>query len=480
MTAADTRELIAATSGRALEPEGGALEAIAAACGRLPLALVLAGGMLRARPAWSVRDLASQLERGQPAVTGELHRLLYAAVDTCIRHLPEAARNQLAVLGRHPAGRISLHAAAALADLPLDQAETHLFALTGYHLLDEARPGRYRLHSVVRSYTADLLARADPARAGEQADDRLLDYALHALAGALALYHPRHRVPPPNPPQFEVPTFDDAVQAGTWLAEQYPMLRAVLEHAGARGRERKAAHLTNLLAPYLDRRGYWRDALPLLQAALATWRDAEDPAAGIRTLINLATAYWRLRDYGQAERTATDALRQASALDRPTDRADCYLILGRIYNSRNDLHQARAWLREAVAVHIHLHDPAGHAEALDHLSVVQFRSGVYQRALANGRRAVELAAAGGELAVERNALNNLAFSLQQCGQYPEALTLLERALRLALNVGDQRNTAIARLNVGETLVILDRPVEAGPTSPAPWPTSPHSRKSSAR
>ena len=92
------------------------------------------------------------------------------------------AQRLFRLLGLHPGVRFDNRVAAALAELPLPEAQDLLDELVDAHLVEEAEPGRYRLHDLIREYARTLLA--EPERAVERRAglERLLDHHLHVAA----------------------------------------------------------------------------------------------------------------------------------------------------------------------------------------------------------------------------------------------------------------------------------------------------------
>ncbi|MFI9274365.1 BTAD domain-containing putative transcriptional regulator [Kitasatospora sp. NPDC052896] len=148
-----------------------AAAAVAALCGRLPLALRICAARLVARPSWRVRDLADRLSDDQRLldelriggldVRTEFARS-YAALD------PAAAR-AFRLLALLDGGLIRLPVAAALLDEPVRRVEELLEQLADAHLLIAREPGRYGCHSLLRAFARERSLLLDPAPLRSQA-----------------------------------------------------------------------------------------------------------------------------------------------------------------------------------------------------------------------------------------------------------------------------------------------------------------------
>ncbi|WP_342751498.1 ATP-binding protein [Paractinoplanes atraurantiacus] len=144
--------------------EGDAVGQVLAQCGGLPLALRMAGARLRHRPGWTVAVLAERLR--------DTANRFDAAFGMSLRQLDDNQRRLFRLLGVLPGTDFDAAAAGALIGRPTDAA---LEELVDAHLVQEVRPGRYRMHDLIRQYAADLAA-AEPG-----ADAAVMRVLVHYL-----------------------------------------------------------------------------------------------------------------------------------------------------------------------------------------------------------------------------------------------------------------------------------------------------------
>lgn len=139
-------------------PQPDAVSGILEHCGDLPLALSAAAARLRRRPSWPVWHLAERL--ADPALRlAELqteHGGLIACFDASYRHLNSGQQRLLRLLGTAEGDSTDVGSASVLAGLPPFAAEQILEELVDEHLLMQPEPGRYRMHSLVKTYAAQL------------------------------------------------------------------------------------------------------------------------------------------------------------------------------------------------------------------------------------------------------------------------------------------------------------------------------------
>ncbi|MFC4530988.1 AfsR/SARP family transcriptional regulator [Sphaerisporangium dianthi] len=173
--------------GARMEAEPEPARRLVEACGRLPLALRIAGARLAARPHWTVARLADQLDRAHRPldhlVLGAME--VRAVLDAGYRALGAPERRLFRLLGLLDATDFAAWVAAAVLDVPLTEAEESLERLADAQLLEAVRsqPGgqiRYRPHDLVRAFSRE---RAEAEETPASRDAALL----RALGGWLAL-----------------------------------------------------------------------------------------------------------------------------------------------------------------------------------------------------------------------------------------------------------------------------------------------------
>ncbi|NGN66525.1 hypothetical protein G5C51_21805 [Streptomyces sp. A7024] len=134
-------------------------------CGRLPLALRIAGARLRTRPHWSVERLLDHLADERHRLDGLTYSDLSVrdALARDGRGLSPAAVHALHVLGLKAPPRFTVWQAAALLVTGTGEAEELLEELTDSRLLTALGP-HYRIPPLVRLYARELAA-TDPTPA---------------------------------------------------------------------------------------------------------------------------------------------------------------------------------------------------------------------------------------------------------------------------------------------------------------------------
>ncbi|MFE6172809.1 BTAD domain-containing putative transcriptional regulator [Streptomyces sp. NPDC056464] len=220
---------------------------VVAACGFLPLAIRIAASRLAARRTWTVSVLAAkladerrrldELQAGDLAVKATFE-LGYGALDA-------AQARAFRLLGLADGPDISLAAAAAVLDLPVDETEDLLEALVDTSLLESAAPGRYRYHDLVRLYARACAERDEwPPSERDAALSRLLDFYLATTAQVYAIEHPGDRLTDDlEPTRYPGLRFTEGTAALDWLYTEAGQLLACVRQAAGTERLRRAVDL---------------------------------------------------------------------------------------------------------------------------------------------------------------------------------------------------------------------------------------------
>lgn len=457
MPADDARRLFRAAAKNT--EDDGAVENILAACGHLPLALSVAGGVLRMHPSWTAGDLADRLTDALVSDDDDtVGQRLLLTFETSYRDLPAPARMLLRRLALHPDNRITHHVAATLADTDLVSARRALDTLVAHHLLTEPQRHHYRLHDLLRAFAAYVLARDESSDERDLASQRLSRLALAATERATRLFHPyRHINLAPDStsrPPAATPSFTAAADAAAWLDREEHSLRVLALYWHEHGQSRDAAVLAHMLAMFFDRRSLWRESVALHENALRTWTRLDHTLGQAHALTDLTTVRWRLGELDQALFYSQTALSLWRGLGDLSGEADAHLQLGRIHRHAHRLPEAADHYRRSVTLCAELHDTHGEATSLYHLGIVLAETADYDEAITCTERALSLARTIRDAAVERATTNNLGDFLQRTGQYDRAINSFHEALTIAEHLRDPRHIALIQANLGETHLLL--------------------------
>jgi hypothetical protein len=311
LTAGEADDLLARRLGDGrVAAEPAAAGELAGLCARLPLALNITAARAIARPGVPLAVLAEELRGDQGRLAalegGDAVASVLAVLSGSLREL-DAAASLFRLAGLHPGPDLDRYAAAALTGSRAEQAAGMLDLLARAHLVHAAGPGRYGMHDLLRVYARELAAArdSDDAEDGQRAAlTRLFDHYLHAAAAAMDTLFPaeRHRRPRIPPPSSQVPWVAVPGPAREWLDAERANLTAVAAHAADHGWPVHSIRLAATLSRYLERGGYYPEALTIHDSARRAARRLGDKAAEATALTDLGLIDWRQGRYQQAAR----------------------------------------------------------------------------------------------------------------------------------------------------------------------------------
>ncbi|MGW5050411.1 tetratricopeptide repeat protein [Actinokineospora sp. NPDC004072] len=427
-----------------------AVPALAEQCARLPLALRVAAELANSRPHTPLVRLVDELRDGHRRLrmldgAGDLRAAVRTVFSWSYDHLPPDAARLFRLLGGHPGVDIDLDAAAALADVGVDEAARLLDVLARAHVVQPVQHDRYGMHDLLKTYAVELAG--DDVRA---AQTRLFDHCIAATEAAMAVLYPNARCNPQP---------GDATRLRAWLARERPNLVAVCGYAATHGWPAHAIRLATTLYRYLET-GHYADALAVHTAALHAARASGDRSGEAYALTDLGLVHRLLGRYGEA----VEHLRAAIALHQRTgDRAGEARALSNlgIVEDRLGLHpSAGGRLEQALAAYRELGDRHGTAAVLTNLGGLANGLGQHATAAAHLGEALAVFAELGDESAAASALCNLGEAEMGLGQHLRAVEHLTRALDLFRKLNHRYGQAVALSNLGSAQCAAGRHDEA--------------------
>ncbi|GAA1867572.1 BTAD domain-containing putative transcriptional regulator [Asanoa iriomotensis] len=465
-------------------------------CGRLPLAIRLAGHRLKHRPHWTFEMLADQL-RDAPAplhVSAERHSVA-AAFAWSYRQLTAEEQLLFRRVGLHPSGHFEDWAAAALADLPVDETRRLLDQLVEVNLVEADVPGRFRMHDLLQAFAATLVD--EPERGA--AVDRMLDHYLRTTADAN-----RHREFGDNVehPMLNLTgrPFTDEHDRLAWMRTYWPTVAAVADLAHRSGAHLHACLLFRAASPFTLGHGHNATAVQLGQQALESARrlGTDDLRAMCHRIIaghllrlghhsacrahlgRAADLYHRLGDarllstvYANLSVVSRYEGRLSEALDSALT-AETYAAAagtpGRLAYARLQAGTAARYLGRYEVALRHLrrtatavwpHHRVGLGSALMELGCVHRDLGHPRVAALLLRRAAALKRQGSNIASAVEASSEYGRLLVTTGDPESALRIQQAVYDTVRELRDGFFEPAIGNDIGETLTALGRTVEAG-------------------
>ena len=424
------------------------LDAIVGLCGRLPLALRVAGDFLVVHPDWSAGEYARALADERERLARLRHEDLdvgaalgLSAAQLVRERADLAVRWQMLSVFPAPFER---SAAAAVWGVEEEEARDGLSELAARSLvLYEREGGLYRLHDLMRLVAEDAFGFGGGERDVEEERARL---------GEAAMRHAAY--------YLEVGSRADALyeQGGEYVLEGLRQFAAAWPHLWAaygRMRERRDKAAAQWISAFPDRVLYaWdlrlspRDRIPILEAAAAAARQIGDRGAEGAHLGNLGEAH---RNLGEVQR-AIEYYEQALAIaretgDRHAEGADLG-NLGNAYYSLGEMQRVIEYHEQALAIAREIGDRRGEENRLGNLGNAYLALEEVRRAIEYYGQALEIAREIGDRRGEGNALGNLGNAYADLGDARRAIEYHEQALVISREIGDRRGEGNDLGNLG--------------------------------
>jgi len=429
---------------------GEELGTIVKLCGRLPLALRVAGDFLVVHPDWSAGEYAQALAGERERLARLKHEdldvgaVLGLSAAQLVRERPDlAARWQMLSVFPAPFERA---AAAAVWGVEEEEARDGLSELAARSLvLYEREAGQYRLHDLMRLVAQDVFGYGDGEREREREGER------ERLAEA-AMRHAAY--------YLEVGSRADDVykQGGEHVLEglrlfdgAWPHLRAAYGRMRERG-DQAAAQWTSgfpdRVADVLDLRLPPRDQIPILEAAAAAARQIGDRGGEGVHLGNLGRAYAALGEVRRAIGTFEQALAIAREIGDRHGEGARLGSLGLAYADLGEVRRAIGTFEQALAIAREIGDRGTEGAHLGSLGLAYAALGEVRRAIEYYEQALAIARKIGDRRNEGAHLGNLGRAYAALGEVRRAIEHYEQALAIAREIGDRRNEGAWLGNLG--------------------------------
>ncbi|MET7424837.1 BTAD domain-containing putative transcriptional regulator [Dactylosporangium sp. NPDC005555] len=436
-----------------------ALTELAALCGGLPLALRIAGARLASRPHWKpsrligrMRDETRRLDELEHGALG-----VRASIAVSYSGLGPGAQRLLRLLACLDTPEFGAWIAAALLDVPLDDAEDLVDDLVGAHLLAVLAEtpdgqGRFRLHDLVRVFARERAQSEEPDGQRTAAVRRALASWLHLAEEAHRReYGGQYTILHGTEPRWTLRSGAVAnllEQPIRWLEAERQALTAAVRQAVRNRWDELAWDLALTLVTLFEARSYlvdWRESAELALALVRQVDNRRGMAAMQYTLGALDIVEQRYAGAGDRLRQALDGftacgdhhgrglvLRNLAFLNRITGRPDL----------------ARLGYEEALPILRDAGDQVAVAHVLCSLAALRLEAGDANQA----QKILDDALVITQIAGSRRVQGQVLFRLGEVHLLREELDrgaeAFHEVLRLTRDLGDRLGEAYALLGLG--------------------------------
>ncbi|MFJ7416228.1 tetratricopeptide repeat protein [Streptomyces sp. NPDC098077] len=262
-------------------------------CGRLPLALRIAGQRLAARPEERLHKLVALLEHEERRLdflrAGDLQ--VRSAFALSYQQLSPTSQQLLRRCALATGPDMSPETAGLLSGIPHREAALLLEELCDRGLL-QPHPTleRYRFHDLLRIFTAEQLATEDTAHVRQAVLGRTAAWMLaRATAAALHFDAEQHTTPTVDPDPTTAPA--NREEARVWLEEEREQWLAAIAHAHTTGLHRQVLDAAEAMHWFSDLTEHWYQWVDVFRTAAASARALASKSEEATHLNYLAWAH---------------------------------------------------------------------------------------------------------------------------------------------------------------------------------------------
>lgn len=442
-----------------VESEPAAAAQLVHLCGGLPLAVRVAAAKLAAKPHWQVKQIVDRLSDENSRLDHFVHEHLNVRSSIAFSYLglTPAAQRLLRRLGDIDNPEVNVWSAAALLDAHPAEAEEVLEQLHDAQLVDIAGReangyARYRLHDLVRLFTAERAAADENPHELDAARTRVLGAWLffveevqHLAVGGsymnIRSEAPRWSIDR----EFVAGVAADPLR---WFDNERFAIVHMIRRAGKEGRSNLSWGLAVASSPLFQMRSYYDDWPIVLDIAYSAATQAGDDLGRAAVLHRMGTlsadhlAHEQARSQFEAARELFERLGEQygqaivtahiAVLDRFT---------GRQMEALAGLYEALPGLRDAG-------DRIGEAFMLRNIGQVHMECGDHAHADDYFARALDMARHSGSRRTEAQVYLWQGMLRQKQGRFEDAEQLLNRVLAVTHALGDQGGQAQALRGLG--------------------------------
>ncbi|MFJ4617015.1 AfsR/SARP family transcriptional regulator [Streptomyces sp. NPDC088812] len=417
-------------------------------CGRLPLAVRIAGARLAARPHWAPARLAARLRDGRRRLdelrAGDLE--LRTSLELGYAELGPQERRVLRRLALMELPDFAAWTAAPLLDVGVEEAEDAVERLVDCHLIelvgvDGVGQIRYRIHDLAREHARERCLAEETAEEREAAVARLVACWLSLARGAAARAPggASRLVPEPHAERPLDAAVEEALLArpADWFASEQACLTAGVVHCAAHGRTRAARDLAGVLiassAALYNRFDAWSRSHTVALEAVRRSGDTEDEAWLLNGLGQLRYEQDRFDDsyayFGDALRLFERIGTGPDGAGAVRGRAVALAGMGSARREQARYAEALELLRPALAAYERLGDQVACAHVHYGIGYVHREQGRHDEAWRELTRALELYRKAADRHGEALTLRSLGLCHRALGRLTEAEDLFTQALR---------------------------------------------------
>lgn len=314
---------------------------VASLCGHLPLALSIAGVLLRRNSRRPVSELELELT-GKRNVLDRLKRGgldVRVGFDVSYEYLEARERTLFRRLCLLPEPTFGADLAAALLDCPADEAERLLDGLVEEQVLERVGDGQFMLQNLLRQYAAEKLDQ-EPQREQQAALARVLRRSVERTTGHAALLDASIAEIDGGAPARAAGSLEEQLGALDWFERERTHLLKLVRQAAEIEAHDLVWRLAANLVPFFDLRGHRTDWADAQAAAMRSIEVDGRLLARAWTELGTGRLRWLEGDHEGALAHLEEALETAMAGGWGRLEARARYLMGRVAHEAGRLDEA--------------------------------------------------------------------------------------------------------------------------------------------
>lgn len=433
------------------------LDEIAELCGDLPLALIIAGGMIRHHIIGDLWDTCHTLRNDANRVSslrlqGPVGVSVESAFQVSYRALSPEGRQLLWQLAVHPGPTIGRAAVRALTGWPTDHSRhPALEELHAANFVERTGDDRFSLHDLTRNF-AERQAMEQRQDDRRRVAVRACEFLIHNAWACDQVLVPGRVLPIGAVSEYSVVAPSGIAEAMAWFTSEYRTLVKAVERSADLSMDRETWLLAMVMVTYQWRAYRYADAVQTLSRAAAAAESVASPTEQAMVHRMLGGTYRGLGQGPKAEWHAANAVRVTEASGDSQGIALSENALAILYCENGRLADAARHFGRAAKMLHEMGDQLNEAVALNGLGCISLNRGEYETALAYCDAAVRMFAPTTDTNGYADALANRGRIRLAKGERDHAISDLSSALASYQRLRYPRNEVRTRLDLADALV----------------------------
>jgi tetratricopeptide (TPR) repeat protein len=460
----DAYDLLAKLVGiERLQAEPEAAAEILRLCDGLPLAILIAGGMLKSKLHWRLADYSQRL-------TDEKQRLEHLQLsDLSVRASFELSYQQLSPADGMLFSRLGIlvgkdfgeELAAVLhdSDSPvIDGIERLIDA----QLLEVTIDRRYHFHDLLRLFAREKLTESSSLEQQEEIKQQIVDWGHNRSKFNNACLDPvkRRQMLPQWIESGEVDAnFDEQslmMSALAWFEKERVQLFDINNWANDMERWDVVVSFSAQLLLFYQTRSYWADGeKTCLIAITAAYKSGNRYSEG-KSINNLGQVYQSQSRWDEAIDCHLSSLNIFRELEHRYGEGQSFNNLGMVYNSQSRWDEAIDCLQHSLTIFQELGDRYGEGISLNNLGVAYRSKSQWDKAIDCHQNSLIIKQELGDRYGESQSFNNLGNVYQSQGHWNDAIDCYQDSLTILRELGYRHGEANSLNNLGNVYQVQNQ------------------------